>query len=195
MSSVEVPSIQDKLWIKLYRWVQNFWFLSYNSGSEIFLRVMVSCSFVPLTNALEKPEYPSWIQKWLTVILQVATAELWSGGWSSVVRKCGRVWVTWLSWISVVAILLAVPDSLLVTQLTLEVPTYPAQRNITFLQTVSWPQTKLFCFTNQKHKILFSPHLKPQIVTIIITSVYILVKSHVSQGGNNTGWGFMRTRC
>jgi hypothetical protein len=53
--------------------------------------------------------YPSWIQKGLTVILEVATMELWSGGWSLAPRKCGRVWVTWLFWISVVAILLAVP--------------------------------------------------------------------------------------
>jgi len=125
--------------------------------------------------------YSSWIQKWLTVILEVATTELWSGGWSSVLRKCGRVWVTWLSWISLVAILLAAPVRLLVTQLTLAVATYPAQGNIAFLQSVSWPQIKLFCFANQKYKILFSPHLKPQIIPIIITSVYAVVKFHVSR--------------
>jgi hypothetical protein len=145
-----MPSIQDQLWIKLNRWVQNFWFLSCNSGFEFFFselcRLVVLCLWPMLWKSLV---YPSWIQKGSTVILEVATTELWSDG-LSVLRKCGRVWVTWLTWISVVAILFAVPVRLLVTQLTLDVTTYPAQRNITFFQTVSWPQTELFCFTNQK---------------------------------------------
>jgi hypothetical protein len=52
----------------------------------VFLRVVTSCSFVPFTNVSEKPGAPIVSIERLTV-MEIARAELLSGGCSPVLRK------------------------------------------------------------------------------------------------------------